>query len=222
TELGLMQRIEEERQTRPPPRQAGLSDVPQEAFDRILGFLGPKEHLTLREVDRKSRDRVRDHHQARVPYRSRESFASATTGHYPQSFSKSEYTNRDVNLSKNMSLSWQEYQKGVTLKDRKDDHPGYVERMDDNRFLFHEERVDPRIRQDLEQTGHLFSPSEGIWTPQMNDAWLLGLLHAGLPIHLLSRPDLEALYDFQANRPTQTGRELLLMLHSGWRVVTNE
>jgi hypothetical protein len=227
TELGIMQRNEDERARAPHPREPAaptnpLDALPRAAFNNLLGFLPPEGHRALREVDHQRRDGVRDFHQARAPHTDKTSFASATTGHYPNSFAKSEYTNREVDLKSNLGLSWQEYQKGGQIKSGDSPGPGYVERMDDNRFLFHDQRVEPQLRTNLERSGRLFSPSQGIWTPQMNDAWLLGLLHAGLPIHLLSQPDRDCLWDAKEDRPTQTGRELLLMLNSGWRVLPRD
>lgn len=82
-----------------------------------------------------------------------------------------------------------------------------------------------QARSALEGSGRLFSPPKipGVaggkrtWTAQINDAWILGVIHQGLAVRYLADLTQDNLWDRSHNRPTALGRELVQLYHAGYR-----
>ena len=80
----------------------------------------------------------------------------------------------------------------------------------------------------MEQHGQLFSPpkldpksKERTWTAQINDAWVLGIIHAGRPVRFLADVIWANLWDDDHNRPTALGREVTQLYNAGYRPVAS-
>jgi hypothetical protein len=77
----------------------------------------------------------------------------------------------------------------------------------------------------LEERGQLFSPPRikpdkgRTWTAQINDAWVLGIIHKGLAVRFLADLRLDNLWDEKYKRPTALGREVTQLYHAGYRPV---
>ena len=56
------------------------------------------------------------------------------------------------------------------------------------------------------------------WAPAINDAWVLGGVHRTAAFQLLSERSLMNLWDFDHKRPIVTAREILGLLHFGYRI----
>jgi hypothetical protein len=75
-----------------------------------------------------------------------------------------------------------------------------------------------------EKKGRLFSPprlgsgGERTWTAQINDAWVLGIIHQRVSVRFLADLTVANLWDKENNRPTALGREVTQLYHAGYTV----
>ncbi len=154
-------------------------------------------------------------------FKDEEEFRHATESHFPESFQKADGSPQSaVSKEEGLAGGWEVYERA------KQGHgDAYIERLPDKRRLFPTGTKEEREkRQQLEEEGSLFKPPSrpgrkggGMWSPQINDAWVLGHIHAGRDTRLLSSPTATNLWDYDANRPTATGRESLQLMSAGYQ-----
>lgn len=150
----------------------------------------------------------------------KEEFKRATESHFPERFQKAGGSRQSaVRKEEGLSGGWEVYQRAN--QGRGD---AYIERLPDKQRLFPARtKEEKEKKQRLEEQGSLFKPPSrsgrkgGMWSPQINDAWVLGHIHAGRNTRLLSPPTATNLWDYGANRPTATGRESLQLTSAGYQ-----
>lgn len=77
-----------------------------------------------------------------------------------------------------------------------------------------------RLNEESQSAGHIGSILHSKkWTPLMNDAWILGGIHGGIPFHLASKRTVDNIKSESTDHVmTITGRELLGLRHGGYRI----
>jgi hypothetical protein len=60
------------------------------------------------------------------------------------------------------------------------------------------------------------------WSPTVNDSWVLGGVHRQAEFELVSMRSLKNLWDYSKNLPIVTAREILGMLHFGYKLEQRE
>lgn len=153
-------------------------------------------------------------------YEREDEFRAATGGHFPAEFRKADGSRASaVSKEEGLRGGWEVYNRARRGRD-----PAFFERKDHKDTLFPTGRpVDLEYRRNAEQQGSLFKPprrpggrGQRMWSPQINDAWVLGHIHGGRNAQLLSPATPTNLWDYEANRPTATGRESLQVLNAGY------
>jgi hypothetical protein len=95
--------------------------------------------------------------------------------------------------------------------------PAYIEIFAEKLILF------PKIKQNtMWEDGRLFNP-HGSWTPEINDGWALGNIHAKQDVRLMAQVDhAPNFWDGEKGRPTALGRELIQLWRAGYRPVLTD
>lgn len=185
---------------------------PAEILDVIFGRLTSSDLLVARRVSRGWNDEVTRQARGRIPYPDFAIFALLNQALFPSQFSKGKYNDRVVDKRENLQLAWQQY--SLTLSGQQ--RLALVMRIFEG-LAFREIRK--RFFQELEHEQVLFRPATAVWTPQIDDSWILAHIHKRSSIMIMCDPgDQSNFWDERKGRITATGREILIARRSGYRL----
>lgn len=185
-----------------------------------LGFLDDAGLQNYRATDMAAKGAVKEHVNASVPYPTSARFIMGNADEIP-GFSAKRF---DIPRKSAVLASAHMYRRAV----QGSHGPAFLEKLEDKDNLFGAD--DRPERTALIVSGQLFDPptypvtrkktgladNKDVWSPEINDAWMLGHIHAGHPFELHSEATATNLFSDHEGRPTATGRELLQTKLAGY------
>lgn len=195
----------------PPPKPRPAS---------VMDYLSDQDLMNLRLASKGMHQAVTEHVNQTVPYPSKARFIMGNAKDIPE-FQAKRFT---VPRESAVKASYEMYNKAA----RGSSGPAFLERIEDKDPVFGPKGT-PR-RDQLDSNGQLFATPtypvvrkdssvvpKDVWSPQINDAWVMGHVHAQHHFELHSPPTEENLYSSADARPTATGREVLQLRESGYQ-----
>ena len=181
----------------------------------ILEGADTKRLLDARTLGRYARAFVDRRAQAMVPYPDEILFRLVNGSSFPDVFAKGNFTKEAIAKHENATISWEQYRKTAEGKSAQ----ALIMRIYETEAL----RTTSPATPALEAEQVVFRPVvTGKWTPQIDDAWILGHIHHRHQILIVCDPTRRSnFFDEKAKRLTATGREILLALDSGYQCLAN-
>lgn len=192
----------------------------REALNYVLGFLDDADLMAYRATDQAAKRAVKEHVNASVPYPTSARFIMGNADEIPG------FSAKRFNIPRESAVlaSAEMYQRAV----QGSHGPAFLEKLEDKDTLFGANGTPQRTA--LIQNGQLFDPpnypvtrkngtpdNKDVWSPEINDAWMLGHIHTGHRFELHSAPTETNLFSDSEGRPTATGRELLQTKLAGYK-----
>ena len=210
-----------------PQSRGPVSGLPLNVVSKVLGYLDPEDLLSVRETNRSGLGAVEAATLAAGPPQDETDLILGNPYHFPTQFkSQGGSTGQPVGGSDAVHGGWLVYDQVEAGP-----APAYVEvkipksgatfpKKDD---LFPRDTQPQRTaRGAMEKKGRLFSPpkltggGKRTWTAQINDTWVLGIIHKRLSVRFLADLTEANLWDKDNNRPTALGREVTQLYHAGY------
>jgi hypothetical protein len=210
-----------------PQSRGPVSGLPLNVVSQVLGYLDPEDVLAVRETNRSGLGAVEAATLAAGPPRDEADLILGNPYHFPTEFRSQGVTNSTpVTGSQAVHGGWMVYDQvderaGPAYVEVKIPKPGAQFPKKDDLFP----RNSPQERSARgakEKQGRLFSPpkltsgGKRTWTAQINDTWVLGIIHKKLSVRFLADLTEANLWDGANNRPTALGREITQLYHAGY------
>ena len=212
-----------------PQSRGPVSGLPLNVVSNVLGYLDPEDVLSVRATNRSSLGAVEAATLDAGPPQNEVDLILGNPYHFPTEFqSQGSTKSKPVGGSEAVHGGWLVYGQvspgpAPAYVEVKIPKPGAKFPKKDDLFprTTQQERS---ARGAKEKQGRLFSPprlgsgGERTWTAQINDTWVLGIIHKRLSVRFLADLTVANLWDKENNRPTALGREVTQLYHAGYTV----